>query len=98
MARTLAALPETRVCSTVPGTAHLLLSVWLRSPAECAALEERIVQRHPSIKVSDRSITLHTAKRMGRLLDQRGRAQSHGSITSAPEGVEEAGPAGGEFA
>ncbi|WP_367049379.1 Lrp/AsnC ligand binding domain-containing protein [Streptomyces sp. Je 1-332] len=87
VARTLAALPETRVCSTVTGADNLLLSVWLRSPSDCAALEERILQRHPDVRVSARNITLHTAKRMGRLLDRRGRAQAHVAITAAPEGL-----------
>ncbi|MFJ9041811.1 Lrp/AsnC family transcriptional regulator [Streptomyces sp. NPDC102406] len=89
VARALAALPETRVCATLTGTDNILLSVWLRSPHDCAAMEERILRRHPGLKVSERGITLHTSKRMGRLLDRWGRAQEHVALTAAPEGLEE---------
>ncbi|MEU6444104.1 Lrp/AsnC family transcriptional regulator [Streptomyces sp. NPDC047046] len=89
VARALAGLSETRVCSTVTGTDNLLLSVWLRSPADCAAMEERILRSHPGLRVSARNLTLHTAKRMGRLLDRWGRARTHVAITAAPEGLPE---------
>ncbi|MFI2641122.1 Lrp/AsnC family transcriptional regulator [Streptomyces sp. NPDC018610] len=86
-ARALAALPETRVCSTVTGADNLLLSVWLRSPADCPALEERILRCHPELRISARDFTLHTDKRMGRLLDRWGRARAHVPMTAAPEGL-----------
>jgi DNA-binding Lrp family transcriptional regulator len=85
--RSLAALPETRVCAGLTGTDNLLLSVWLRTPGECAALEDRILRRHPELRVTARDITLHTAKRMGRLLDHWGRAEGHVPMTAAPEGT-----------
>ncbi|MET9497854.1 Lrp/AsnC family transcriptional regulator [Streptomyces sp. NPDC006552] len=85
VARSLAALPETRLCSSVTGPDNLLLSVWLRSHADCPALEERILRRHPGLRISERSITLYSAKRMGRLLDRRGRAIGHVPLTAAPE-------------
>ncbi|MEU2876321.1 hypothetical protein [Streptomyces sp. NPDC007070] len=78
--------PEARLCSSVTGADNLLLSVWLRSPGDCVALEERILHRHPGLRISERSITLHTAKRMGRLLDRDGRARAHVPTTVAAEG------------
>ncbi|MEV5349149.1 Lrp/AsnC family transcriptional regulator [Streptomyces achromogenes] len=86
VAHALAGLPETRLCASVTGADNLLLSVWLRSPAHCLTLEERILHRHPGLRIGERSITLHTAKRMGRLLDRWGRARTHVQITAAPEG------------
>ncbi|NED35781.1 Lrp/AsnC family transcriptional regulator [Streptomyces sp. SID8499] len=86
VAKALAGLPETRLCSSVTGADNLLLSVWLRSPGDCVALEERILHRHPGLRISERSITLHTAKRMGRLLDRDGRARAHVPMTAAAEG------------
>ncbi len=83
VARSLAALPETRVCATVTGTDNLLLSVWLRTPADCAALEERILHHHPRLAVNARTLTLRTDKRMGRLLDPWGRGTAHVAITAA---------------
>ncbi|GAA5053000.1 Lrp/AsnC family transcriptional regulator [Streptomyces similanensis] len=86
VAKALAGLPETRLCSSVTGTDNLLLSVWLRSAGDCVALEERILRRHPGLRIGERSITLHTAKRMGRLLDREGRARAHVSMTAAADG------------
>jgi DNA-binding Lrp family transcriptional regulator len=82
-ARALAGLPETRLCSSVTGSDNLLLSVWLRSPGDCEALEERMLRRHPGLRISERNITLRTVKRMGRLLDEDGRARDHVPITAA---------------
>ncbi|WP_346010662.1 Lrp/AsnC family transcriptional regulator [Streptomyces sp. SID5910] len=82
-AKALAGLPETRLCSSVTGSDNLLLSVWLRSPGDCEALEERILRRHPGIRVGERNITLRTVKRMGRLLDGDGRARDHVPISPA---------------
>ncbi|MFF5471286.1 Lrp/AsnC family transcriptional regulator [Streptomyces achromogenes] len=86
VAHALAGLPETRLCASVTGPDNLLLSAWLRSPADCLTLEQRILHRHPGLRIGERSITLHTAKRMGRLLDRWGRARTHVQITTAPEG------------
>ncbi|MEV4341980.1 Lrp/AsnC family transcriptional regulator [Streptomyces sp. NPDC049590] len=96
VAHALAGLPETRLCSSVTGPENLLLSAWLRSPADCLTLEERILHRHPGLRIGERSITLHTAKRMGRLLDRWGRARGHVPMTAAPEagagGLADIGP------
>lgn len=83
--RALAALPETRLCASVTGSDNLLLSVWLRSPADCLDLEKRILHRHPELRIGERSITVYAAKRMGRLLDRRGRASAHVPIVAAGE-------------
>ncbi|WP_411078154.1 Lrp/AsnC family transcriptional regulator [Streptomyces sp. cmx-10-25] len=86
-ARALAALPRTRLCSAVTGPDNLLLSVWLRSTDDCRDLEERVLGRHPGLRIGERDITLHTAKRMGRLLDRWGRAGAHVPMAMATEGA-----------
>lgn len=73
----LAAFRETRLCVAVTGAANLLFSAWIRSTAECHALETRIRRRFPHLRVGERELTLHTLKRMGRLLDAEGRAVGH---------------------
>ncbi|MFD7923421.1 Lrp/AsnC ligand binding domain-containing protein [Streptomyces sp. NPDC059740] len=84
VARTLAAMPESRLCAAVTGTANLRLILWLRSPDGCRSLEDRIAARCPEAEVVERDITLYTAKRMGRLLDRRGRAVGHVPVTAWP--------------
>ncbi|MDR7304101.1 Lrp/AsnC family transcriptional regulator [Haloactinomyces albus] len=73
----MAALPETRLCAAVTGECNLLLSAWLRSSTECASLEERLLRRFPELDVTERNVTLHTVKRMGRLLNTDGVTVGH---------------------
>lgn len=84
VARVLAALPQTRLCCSVTGESNLLLSVWLRSAADCPDLEARILRRHPELRIAERTITLHAPKRMGRLIDRRGMAHAYVPLTAAP--------------
>ncbi|WP_017934695.1 Lrp/AsnC family transcriptional regulator [Nocardioides sp. Iso805N] len=71
--KALATLPQTRLCLATTGAENLLVQVWLRSPDEVADLEHTITRRFPEVSVGCRDITLRAVKRMGRLLDDRGR-------------------------
>ncbi|MFD2473557.1 Lrp/AsnC family transcriptional regulator [Amycolatopsis silviterrae] len=68
-------MPEIRLCASVTGgPANLLLALWLRSPADLQRLEALVGERLPDLDVMDRALTLRHVKRMGRILDSRGRA------------------------
>ncbi len=75
VATQLARLPETRSCSSVTGgRANLLVSVWLRSPADIHRLEASLVDQVHDLEILDVALSLRHVKRMGRLLDEYGRA------------------------
>ncbi|MYW68317.1 AsnC family transcriptional regulator [Streptomyces sp. SID8379] len=73
----LARLPQIRLCASVTGSCNLLFSVWLRDLDGITALESLLDERFPHLTVQDRTVTLRTAKRMGRVLDDEGRAVGH---------------------
>ncbi|MHB9759098.1 Lrp/AsnC family transcriptional regulator [Streptomyces sp. BYX5S] len=73
----LARLPQTRLCASVTGSCNLLLSVWLRDLDGMATLEALLDERFPALRVEDRTVTLRTVKRMGRILDDQGRATGY---------------------
>jgi DNA-binding Lrp family transcriptional regulator len=70
----LARLPETRLCTAVTGPHNLHLSLWLRSLADGQRLEAALTRAYPGLHIAERRISLHTFKRMGRILDADGRA------------------------
>ncbi|MFJ9176359.1 Lrp/AsnC family transcriptional regulator [Streptomyces sp. NPDC102360] len=72
-----AALPGVRLCMAVTGEANLLVSTWARSLSDAAGFEVRLGSRLPGARILRRDVTLLTAKRMGRLLDDDGRARGH---------------------
>ncbi|MFJ8950629.1 Lrp/AsnC family transcriptional regulator [Streptomyces sp. NPDC102381] len=72
-----AALPRVRLCMAVTGEANLLVSTWARSLSDAAGFEVRLGSRLPGARILRRDVTLLTAKRMGRLLDDEGRARGH---------------------
>ncbi len=72
--RILSSLPETRLCVALAGPHNLLFTVWLRTLADSLRLEVQLADKLPELVVADRAVTLVTFKRMGRLLDSRGRA------------------------
>ncbi|MGH3948871.1 MAG: Lrp/AsnC family transcriptional regulator [Pseudonocardiaceae bacterium] len=75
VARQLAELPETRLCSAVTGgPANLLLSTWMRSVGDMQRLEMTLDERVPRFEVINRALALRHVKRMGRTLDSNGRA------------------------
>lgn len=76
-ARTLGLMPEVRLCSAVSGTANFLVIAWLRTAEDVTGFEAHMCEQLPDLRVHDRTVTLVTAKRMGRLLDPHGRAVGH---------------------
>ncbi len=71
---TLAQVPQVRMCAAVTGEHNLVISAWLRAVGDVQQLEAEIAHRLPHVVLTDRTITLRMVKRMGRLLDDRGRA------------------------
>ena len=72
--RTLSSLPEIRVCAATLDAHNMSFTVWLRSTSSSLALEEELSQRLPQLDIRGRTVTLHSLKRFGRLLDERGRS------------------------
>ncbi|WP_445400735.1 Lrp/AsnC family transcriptional regulator [Streptomyces sp. LE64] len=68
-----ARLPEVRMAGAVTGTGNLLVTLWARGFDDCHAVESAVTAEHP-VRVQGRSISVHTYKRMGRLLDGTGKA------------------------
>lgn len=72
-ARSLAMLPEVRMCAALAGAANLMLVVWLPSQHETVALEAVLAAKLPWLEITGRAVTLRNVKLMGRLLDAAGR-------------------------
>lgn len=75
-ARSLASLPEVRLCAAVTGEANLLVTAWLRSPGNSQVFESRLAERFPELRFADRAIAISIPKRIGWRLDDSGRAVS----------------------
>lgn len=71
-AKTLAALPEVRMCAAVTGTDNLIMVLWLRSLGDIQRLEVQLATQLPQLTLTDRAVTLYQAKRMSSLLDETG--------------------------
>lgn len=67
---------QVRLCATLASTPSLVLVAWLNSLDEVHRFEQSLVQGVPGVSVLDRLVVLRAVKRMGRLLDERGRATS----------------------
>ena len=63
-----------RLTATVTAGPSLALCSWLRTVEEVHRLELSIASRFPTVHVVDRLIVLRQVKRMGRTLDENGRA------------------------
>lgn len=75
VAHALVGLAETRACIGLTGGAsNLLVIAWLRHLEDTDRLEHVLAERIPALRIVDRTITLAAVKRMGRLLDEQGRA------------------------
>ncbi|WP_406636521.1 Lrp/AsnC family transcriptional regulator [Amycolatopsis sp. WGS_07] len=83
VAAAVAALPETRLSAAVVGRGNLVVSTWLRNPADTTGYEARLLRTAAGVRVLDRAVTLTMPKRMGRLLDQAGRAVGYQQILPA---------------
>ncbi|MEV5200585.1 Lrp/AsnC family transcriptional regulator [Streptomyces sp. NPDC053720] len=73
----LARMEEVRLAVSVSGSDNLLVMVWLRGLHAIDPFEAQLAERFPSLRVNDRTVVLHSRKRMGRLLDTTGRATGH---------------------
>ncbi len=73
-AHTLSSFRQARLCATVTAGPSLALCSWLHTVEEVHRLELAIAHRLPHVEVVDRLIVLRQIKRMGRLLDESGRA------------------------
>ncbi|GAB3290522.1 AsnC family transcriptional regulator [Parasphingorhabdus pacifica] len=80
----LAGLPQVRLCATLTGEHNLLATVWLSSINAVQRLELSLARSYPVLEVRDTLVNLRTPKRMGRLLDQSGRARGHAPIVPWP--------------
>ncbi|MEV6898215.1 Lrp/AsnC ligand binding domain-containing protein [Amycolatopsis sp. NPDC051372] len=76
-ARSLAMLPEVRMCAALSGAANLMLVVWLGSQHDLPALEGSLAAKLPWLEIVDRAVTLRGIKLMGHLLDDEGLAAGH---------------------
>ena len=72
--RSIARLPQVRLCATLAGTPPIVVTAWLQDVEALHHFETTLVKAVPSLTVVERLITLRTVKRMGRLLDEDGRA------------------------
>lgn len=74
VAGSLTGLPETRACFALTGgQAGLLYCAWLRSLADAQRLEQTLSARVPGLTVVDRAVVLRFVKRVGTLVDSKGR-------------------------
>jgi hypothetical protein len=67
-------LRQVRLSATLAGTPSLLVVAWLSTLEEVHRFEQDLVRRVPEVDVVDRLVVLRSVKRMGHLLDPRGRA------------------------
>ncbi len=72
-ARSLAMLPEVRMCAALTGAANLMLVLWLPSRHDTVAVEALLAAKLPWLEITARAVTLRSVKLMGRLLDASGR-------------------------
>ncbi|MFG3155003.1 hypothetical protein ACGF7W_23470 [Streptomyces sp. NPDC048219] len=63
-----------RRCLNTAGPHNIVLDVWLRALSEITSFESRMVRMLPHFRIADRNVVLRTVKRIGRLIDERGRA------------------------
>ncbi|WP_448613911.1 Lrp/AsnC family transcriptional regulator [Modestobacter sp. URMC 112] len=73
-ARALSQFRQVRLCATVSSATSLLVCAWLHTVEEVHRLELTFARELPHLRMVDRLIVLRTVKRMGRLVDHRGRA------------------------
>ncbi|GAA4485863.1 Lrp/AsnC family transcriptional regulator [Rhodococcus olei] len=86
VARSLSELPEVRACLSITGRNNLMLFTWLRNVGDLQRIERTVSGVAPELEVTDRAFCLRSVKRLGRLIDDRGR--SAGVLPSATWEVE----------
>ncbi|MCU1642540.1 MAG: AsnC family transcriptional regulator [Nocardia sp.] len=70
----LARLDNVRMCAAVSGPHNLLVQVLLHGLHGLDAFDTVLAERFPALRVKDRTLVMYSAKRIGWLLDRRGRA------------------------
>jgi DNA-binding Lrp family transcriptional regulator len=73
-ARALSRLRQVRLCATVAGTGPMVVAAWLHELEEIHRFELALARLTHGLTVRNRMATLRPVKRMGRLLDEHGRA------------------------
>ncbi|WP_249027086.1 Lrp/AsnC family transcriptional regulator, partial [Amycolatopsis lexingtonensis] len=84
-ARSLAMLPEVRMCAALTGVANLMLVLWLPSQHDTVAVEALLAAKLPWLEITGRAVTLRSVKLMGRLLDASGRVEQAAHQFHAPQ-------------
>lgn len=74
VARTLGRLRPVRLCATLAGTPSLIVVAWLPTVHEVHRFEMSLARGVADLEIIDRRVVLRSVKRMGRLLDEHGRA------------------------
>ncbi|HVH23082.1 MAG TPA: Lrp/AsnC ligand binding domain-containing protein [Pseudonocardia sp.] len=73
-AAALATLAELRLCVSTTGSSNFMFTVWVRSLQRLLELERLLAEKLPWLGIVESAVTLRTPKRMGWMLDDRGRA------------------------
>jgi DNA-binding Lrp family transcriptional regulator len=79
----LATLPELRMCLSMTGDANIAMTVWTRSLHDMLRIERLFGERLPWMRLRDNAVNLRTPKRMGWMLDERGRATGEVVVPTA---------------
>jgi DNA-binding Lrp family transcriptional regulator len=79
----LATLPELRMCLSMTGDANVAMTVWTRSLHDMLRIERLFGERLPWMRLRDNAVNLRTPKRMGWMLDGRGRATGQVVVPTA---------------
>lgn len=77
------AIPQLRLGLQVTGEANLVLSVFGRTPAELASLQEHVTARLPRVEIREMHVLLRSVKRVGWMLDRDGRRTGAYVVPSA---------------
>ena len=74
MAAAVGRIRQVRLCATLAGAPSLIVIAWLRTVEEVHRFELALLEAVPGLVIVDRLVVLRSLKRMGRLLDDSGRA------------------------
>lgn len=88
--RTIAALgtlPELRMCLSTTGEANIAMTMWTRTLHDLRRIEQTLGEGLPWLRLLGNAVNLRTPKRMGWLLDERGRTTGEIVVPSALAGL-----------
>lgn len=72
--RSLSTMSELRLLVSTAGQSNLMFLLWARSAGDLMRIEWLLSEKLPWLRLSESVLTLRTRKRMGWLLDERGRS------------------------